>query len=173
MRKIVNVFSYIALAILIFAFALISMFCLLFKFLKTVDEDWALTTVKRDILNAIVKILYGNSSSAMVYAKPTYPKVNHRLDYSFAYRKASNKEEIKPERICETCGKPVTVGYTDGDNSFYAHEGECFTKYMNNMYGEGCWHPTKDDETDAYGGYYVADPFDEPTGIYYTEWEEE
>ena len=81
MRKIVNVFSYIALAILIFAFALISMFCLLFKFLKTVDEDWALTTVKRDILNAIVKILYGNSSSAMVYAKPTYPKVNHRLDY--------------------------------------------------------------------------------------------
>jgi hypothetical protein len=58
---------------------------------------------------------------------------------------------------------------------FYAHEGKCFTKYMNKTYGKHKWMALGNSEQDEYGGYYiytsdVVGGF-EGTGIYYTEYE--
>lgn len=167
-----NTIKHIFLAFLLFALGMISGVCLFLKVLKVSGLD----SVKRVLLLKIIKLLYGKDASGYAY------RPFHKERYDYTPRAKYDKKIIIPvvnvvkdtvKRPCEICGEEVTKGYTDGEETFYAHEGECFTKYMNNMYGEGCWHPTKDDETDAYGGYYVADPFDEPTGIYYTEWEEE
>ena len=79
-------------------------------------------------------------------------------------------------RICAICGKPVTAGMTDADNTFYCHERH-FRAYMNTTYGIGRWMALGNDERDEYGGYYIvsADVVGgyEGTGIYYTEWEDE
>lgn len=77
-------------------------------------------------------------------------------------------------RICQFCGKPMTDGMTDLE-TFYTHEGECFEKEMNRIYGEGMWYPTDDD---GEGGYYVVvpnspDEESKGTGIFYTVWENE
>jgi hypothetical protein len=73
------------------------------------------------------------------------------------------------ERTCVVCGERVTAGMTDGDK-FYCHEG-CFDDAM---YGEfEIWRQVEDD---GCGGYYewydTRESKWEPTGIYYTEWED-
>lgn len=78
-------------------------------------------------------------------------------------------------RICSICGKPVNAGMTDADGSFYTHDGECFEKYMNSEFGEGCWIGVN---CDGWGGYYMEiDPhhpeYSFGTGIFYTEWEDD
>lgn len=78
------------------------------------------------------------------------------------------------ERICVVCGKPVTTGMTDQEESFYTHEGKCFEKFMDRTYGKHCWMEINDDGENGYyickddnvvGGYLG-------TGIFYTEWED-
>ncbi len=80
-------------------------------------------------------------------------------------------------RLCTICKKPVTAGMTDDEGSFYAHEGKCFTKYMDETYGIHKWMSLGNDEVDEYGGYYIASADVvggyQGTGIYWTEWEEE
>lgn len=78
-------------------------------------------------------------------------------------------------RICNVCGKPIEWGcMTDDCPTFYAHE-ECFSKYMDDMYGKGKWKATKNSEDDGYGGYYLAQDENgewDGTGIYYTEYDD-
>jgi len=79
-------------------------------------------------------------------------------------------------RQCEMCGKKMTAGMTNGID-FYCHEGKCFRKYMNKMYGKYRWMAL-DDPIDGYGGYYIHAESGVVggfigTGIYYTEWEDE
>ena len=77
-------------------------------------------------------------------------------------------------RICMTCGKPMLDGMTDLED-FYTHEGECFEKAMDEIYGKHCWMTVNDDGAD---GYYLAS--DDSlvggcfgTGIFYTDWFDE
>ena len=81
-------------------------------------------------------------------------------------------------RICETCGEPIEFGcMTDEYGSFYTHEGDCFTEYMDKTYGKGEWMALGNGEEDGYGGYYIhtADVTGgyEGTGIYYTEYDDD
>ena len=77
-------------------------------------------------------------------------------------------------RICSTCGKEVKEGMTMDGGEFYAHEGKCFTKYMNKTYGKHQWMGLGGANSDGYGGFYICsadnDKGFEGTGIYYTEW---
>lgn len=78
-------------------------------------------------------------------------------------------------RRCEICGKLVTAGMTDEQGSFYTHEGKCFHKYMNLTYGKHRWMELGTE--DSLGGYYIyTDDNDDgysPTGIFYTQWEDD
>lgn len=79
------------------------------------------------------------------------------------------------KRICTTCGKPITFGCMTCDGGdFYAHEGKCFTKYMNKTYGKHKWMVKGDYQPGEWGGYYLYSENVvggcEDTGIYYTEY---
>lgn len=79
------------------------------------------------------------------------------------------------KRICITCGKEVTAGMTNDFGDFYAHEGKCFNKYMNKVYGKHKWMGIENE--DECGGFYLVAENNNcgyrGTGIYYTEWEED
>ena len=75
---------------------------------------------------------------------------------------------------CDVCNKKITYGYmTDESGTFVCHEGKCFHKYMNKMYGKHKWMQLGNGEEDEFGGYYVAaaDVVGgiQGTGIFYTE----
>ena len=80
-------------------------------------------------------------------------------------------------RTCEICGKKVMAGMTNDSGDFYVHEGKCFEKYMDEVYGKHKWMELGGGEEDMYGGYYVCSAEvvggQQGTGIYYTEWEED
>lgn len=79
------------------------------------------------------------------------------------------EDDFDSSRICCVCGKYMHDGMTDEDG-FYCHEG-CFAQAMDERYG--IWRTVNDD---GCGGYYewydVREGKWEPTGIYYTEWED-
>ena len=80
-------------------------------------------------------------------------------------------------RKCSICGNPVRSGMTDEEGSFYVHEGKCFEEYMNRTFGKNQWMALGNNETDEFGGYYIAAAnvvggF-QGTGIFWTEWEDD
>ncbi len=96
------------------------------------------------------------------------------LTYSVYLMKMEREFDM---RICEICGKKVTDGMTNDCGDFYVHEGKCFEKYMDKVYGKHKWMELGGGEEDGEGGYYI---YSEDcaggymgTGIYYTEWEED
>lgn len=80
-------------------------------------------------------------------------------------------------RVCTICGKPITSGMTNETGDFYIHEGKCFNKYMNNVYGKHRWMELGNGDQDEFGGYYVVTTEVvggiQGTGIFYTEWEDD
>ena len=78
---------------------------------------------------------------------------------------------------CDICGKKIVCGYmTDDCGDVVTHEGKCFVKMMNKIYGKYKWMSLGNGATDEFGGYYVvaADVVGgiQGTGLYYTELEE-
>ena len=80
-------------------------------------------------------------------------------------------------RTCIVCGKKLTAGMTDNEGDFYAHEGKCFNKYMDEVYGKHKWMEIGKGCEDEYGGYYLAADNNcsgyTGTGIFWTEWEDD
>ena len=80
-------------------------------------------------------------------------------------------------RLCATCGERLRAGMTNDYGDFYTHEGKCFTKYMNKVYGKHKWMEKGDGNPGEHGGFYLysSDVVGgcEDTGIYYTEWEDD
>lgn len=76
---------------------------------------------------------------------------------------------------CIYCKKKITFGYMTDECDFITHEGKCFTKMMNKLYGKHKWMQLGNGEEDEFGGYYVATADVvggiQGTGIYYTELE--
>lgn len=75
-----------------------------------------------------------------------------------------------PVRFCGYCGGLMQDGMTD-EWDIYSHE-ECFSKYMDEVYGKGKWRVQESGEPNEAYGYYecLEDGKWEPLGIYYTEW---
>ncbi len=68
-------------------------------------------------------------------------------------------------RFCESCGRPITKGYTN-EESFLCDNAE-FAIHMDKIYGKGNWCSGPD-------GYYALDEKDgkyKPTGWYITDFE--
>ena len=78
---------------------------------------------------------------------------------------------------CDVCGKNAYDGMTDEMGSFHVHEGKCFKKYMNKLYGKHRWMMLGGEATDVYGGYYIVSADGpngyEGTGIFYTTFEDD
>lgn len=76
-------------------------------------------------------------------------------------------------RICDICGQKITKGFTDDEGDFYNCE-SCFTKDMNERYGEGNWRAYKSEDGDCneVNGFYeyLENGEWKPEPSYYTEW---
>ena len=77
---------------------------------------------------------------------------------------------------CDICGKKIHDGMTNDGGDFHVHEGKCFRKYMNKLYGKHKWMVLGGDATDEYGGYYIVSAEVpggyEGTGIFYTTFDD-
>ena len=92
-----------------------------------------------------------------------------------AMKEEFGEEADSEEKLCDICNKPITYGYMTNDSgSFCVHEGKCFHKYMNKIYGKHKWMALGGGVDDGYGGYYIYADDNIPggfdgTGIFYTE----
>lgn len=102
-------------------------------------------------------------------------RIKKRFEYKDITVYVDEENEIM---YCNHCGNPIFCGMTTDDWDFCVHE-ECFSDYMDEIYGKGKWKPIDESPDydysgdDGHGGYYIYlnDKGEwEGTGIYYTEW---